>query len=116
MTDTSPLYELRLDHAQAELQEIFRQNQGTDSTLDVGSLGRIHAHIVNIDRSVRASTRDCANASKRLNDFATTIARMAKRVATPNADLTARLARLSEILQTAGAQLARYVEPPKAVV
>lgn len=114
MTHTSQTLDLQLDHAKVELHEIVLQNQGTGGTLDAGSLGRILAHIDNIDRSVSASTQDHANAAKRLNDFAVAIARMAKRAATPNPDLTARMARLSEMLQNAGAQLARSLEAPKA--
>lgn len=114
MNETSQTLELQLDRAQAELHEIVRRSQGAASDFDTGSLGRILAHIANIERSVSASTQDHANAAKRLNDFASTIARMATRITTPNADLAARMARLSEILQNAGAQLARSVEAPKA--
>ncbi len=113
MTNTSTSHDLNLDHAQAELREIISRYQGADSALDMGSLGRIQTHIANIDAAVRASTIDHANAAKRLNDFGVTITRMSKRLATPDPDLTARMARLSEVLSAAGAQLARSVEAPK---
>jgi hypothetical protein len=117
MKETSPSFDIRLDlqldHAQQELQEILTLNQGADSPLDAGSLGRIQTHIVNIDQSVRTSTLDYANAAKRLNDFAMTLTRMATRITVPDADLTARLARLSQILQAAGARLAGAVEASK---
>ena len=64
-------------------------------------------HIANIDSSVRASTRDHLNATKRLNDFAFTLIRIAKNSEPPNEVLTIGMAQVADALRAASDELAR---------
>ena len=65
------------------------------------------AHITNINDSVLASTRDHLNATKRLNDFAFTLIRIAKNAEVPSEALTASMARVAKHLHAASDELAR---------
>ncbi|MDF3020886.1 MAG: hypothetical protein K0Q92_2189 [Steroidobacteraceae bacterium] len=73
---------------------------------DCGSVARITAHVTNINSSVLESTRDHANASKRLNDFATTLTRMAHKTAPADASLVSRMLLVAASLRGASAELA----------
>jgi hypothetical protein len=95
-----------LDRAAAELREICRENARLVSPFDAGSLARMLVHINNINQSVLASSRDHVNAAKRLGDFAVTLGRIARHVATENADLAQRVTNVANILQAAGVELA----------
>jgi hypothetical protein len=110
MTDTTKTLHA-LDQAEARLREICERPDQLAIPIDTGSLGRMLVHIQNINRSVSESTRDHANASKRLTDFAVTLGRMADRSAPSGADpaseaLATRMRDLAELLRTAGAELA----------
>lgn len=76
------------------------------SAIDCGSVARITVHITNINSSLLESTRDHANASKRLNDFATTLIRMASRTAPPDGSLASRMILIAASLRGASAELA----------
>jgi len=64
-------------------------------------------HLVNINLSVPASTRDHDNASKRLNDFALTLARVAKKSEAPGEVLTTKMASVTTTLRAASEELAQ---------
>jgi hypothetical protein len=53
-----------------------------------------------------ASTRDYANAAKRLNDFAATLSRIARKTALPDDILTNRMRQIAEGLRGASNELA----------
>jgi hypothetical protein len=95
-----------LDRAAAELRDICRDNALLAAPFDAGSLARMLVHIRNINQSVLASSRDHVNAAKRLGDFAVTLGRIAKHVATENGDLAQRVTNVAKILQAAGIELA----------
>lgn len=95
-----------LDSAVAELQTICH-GELLVSSIDAGSLRRMLVHITNINLSVLASSRDHINASKRLNDFALSLARMAKNADPPNDVLKARMTSIAGHLRAASEELAR---------
>ena len=64
-------------------------------------------HISNINLSVLGSTQDHVAASKRLNDFAFTLDRMARKSEQPNDVLRARMTAVAMNLRAASEQLAR---------
>ena len=76
------------------------------SASECGSVARITVHITNIHSSVRESTRDHANASKRLNDFATTLTRMARKTVAPDGSLASRMLLVAASLRGVSAELA----------
>jgi hypothetical protein len=96
-----------LESAIVELQAIADDRELFKSSIDAGSLRRMLVHLTNINRSVLASTQDHVNASKRLNDFAFTLTRMAKNAELPNDVLTARMALVATALRAASDELAR---------
>ena len=81
------------------------------SASDCGSVARITDHLTNINRSVLESTRDHANASKRLNDFASTLTRMAHKAAPPDGGLASRMLLVAASLRSASAELADSSKP-----
>ena len=83
------------------------------SLIDSGSVGRMVTHITNINSSVLASTRDHVNAAKRLNDFAITLARIARRSDPPNEELGTGLTATANTLRSASAELAGADAIPK---
>jgi hypothetical protein len=96
-----------LDSAISQLRNICDDRELLKSSADAGSLGRMLVHITNINTSVLASTQDHVNASKRLNDFAGTLARMAKNATTPNDELNARMTSIASSLRAASEDLSR---------
>lgn len=74
--------------------------------MDAGSVERIAIHITNINASITASTVDHANASKRLNDFAAALSRIARNSALPNEELTSRMGEIAASLRDVSAELA----------
>lgn len=63
-------------------------------------------HMTNINQAVLASTRDHVNASKRLNDFALTLNRIARHFEPQDAQLAVRMNDVAETLRAAGKELA----------
>ena len=96
-----------LDRAVSQLREISEDHELLKSSIDAASVRRMVVHIVNINLSVLASTRDHLNATKRLKDFASTLIRIAKNAESPNEALTTRLARVAQHLHAASDELAR---------
>ena len=110
-----------LDSAIEELRTIPDDRELIKSSIDAGTLRRMLVHLSNINVSVLASTQDHVNASKRLNDFALTLTRMAKNAELPNEVLTRRMTLAATSLRAASDELARSdavpnwrapVEPP----
>jgi len=96
-----------LDTAIEELRTIPDDRELLKSSIDAGSLRRMLVHLSNINVSVLASTQDHVNASKRLNDFALTLARIAKNSELPNEVLTRRMTLVATALRAASVELAR---------
>ena len=105
MSDTSPALDSPLEQAVEQLHELAQLHQ-SDAPAEASSLNRICAHIVNIKRSVLASSEDHANAAKRLADFSLTLARMADGALASDQANAARLKELAATLNTAGKELA----------
>jgi len=97
-----------LDSVIVELREISGDHELLRSTVDAGSLRRMLVHLSNINLSVASSTRDHVNASKRLNDFAFTLTRMARHADLPNDLLTTRMAVIAAALRATSAELAEH--------
>ena len=106
MSVNAPTLDNPLESAIVELQAIADDRELFKSSIDAGSLRRMVVHLANINRSVLASTQDHVNASKRLNDFAFTLTRMAKNAELPNDVLTARMALVAAALRAASEELA----------
>jgi len=105
MTDITPDFQNPLVGAISQLRSICQGPQQMTSATDCGSVARITAHVTNINASVVESTRDHANASKRLNDFATTLTRMARDTAQGD-NLASRMHLVAASLRSASAKLA----------
>jgi hypothetical protein len=112
MTD-NPNVENPLDRAGAQLRDICEQHGQLGESLDTGSLSRMIAHIENINRAVCTSTRDHANAAKRLTDFAVTLDRIARHSPPTAEELAQRLESVAHSLKATGAELAGANELPK---
>src|SRR5437868_8026305 len=112
MTDHARTLENPLHGAIMQLRSICGDRELLKSAIDAGSVERITRHITNINSSVLESTRDHANASKRLNDFASMLARIATKTDHPNEILTNRMHRVAASLRGASAQLASGHEIP----
>jgi hypothetical protein len=106
MTDSAPNSENPLEDVISQLRSICDDRDLLKSSIDSGSVGRIADHITNINASVLASTHDHANASKRLNDFAAALARIARNTPPPNDVLTNRMCEVAASLRGASDQLA----------
>lgn len=106
MTDLISTLENPLHGAITQLRSICADPDLLRSAIDAGSVERITLHITNINSSVLESTRDHANASKRLNDFASTLARIARKTAHPNESLTNRMHLVAASLRDASTELA----------
>lgn len=88
-----------------DLRDLCSDPRMSPATIDPAAVGRIIAHITNINRSVVMSTQDHCNAAKRLNDFATTFERLARRSVPPADELAARIASVATHLRAASKQL-----------
>jgi hypothetical protein len=107
MSANTPTLVNPLDSAIIELRDISGDRELLNSTIDAGSLRRMLIHLSNINLSVLASTQDHVNASKRLNDFACTLIRIAKNAELPNDVLTTRMTRVADALRGASDELQR---------
>jgi hypothetical protein len=96
-----------LDSAIRQLNNICSDGELLTSSMDAGSVRRMLTHIANINMAVLASTQDHGNASKRLNDFAFTLDRIARKAEPPNETLTARMTAVAMDLRAASEELAR---------
>jgi hypothetical protein len=112
MSDSTPAVENPLESAITQLREICSDGDLLKPSIDAGSVGRMLVHLENINTSVLASTQDHVNAAKRLNDFALTLARIAKNSDLPNEMLTARMAIVAANLRAASEVLARGDDIP----
>jgi hypothetical protein len=106
MTDTTPTLANPLQDAISQLRSIREDRDFPISAADAGSVERIAVHITNINASVTASSRDHVNASKRLNDFATALARIARNTTPPNEVLTDRIRLIGASLRGVSDRLA----------
>ncbi len=112
MTD-APKNDNPLVEAESQLLEICEQHEKFDAPIDIGSLGRMAVHIRNINRSVSESTRDHANAAKRLTDFSVTLGRLAKNSSPASEELAQRMRSLAETLRSTGVELGRTENLPR---
>jgi len=108
LTLANPLHDIVI-----ELRNLCRDGEFSISAADAGSVERIATHITNIGVSVVASTQDHVNASKRLNDFASALARIARNTAPPNEAFNARMALIGLKLRDLGGQLAEGDKIPE---
>ncbi len=108
LRNTNPLVE-----AESQLLEICERHAQFDAPIDTGSLGRMAVHIRNINRSVSESTRDHANAAKRLTDFSVTLGRLAKNSSPASEELAQRMKDLAETLRATGAELGQADSLPR---
>jgi hypothetical protein len=113
MTANTSEFENPLTTAVQELNDICRHRKLITSPIDSGSVTRMVTHIITINRSVLASTRDHVNAAKRLNDFALTLARIAQRSTPPNEELATGLITAANNLRSASDELAGADAIPK---
>ncbi len=107
MSAGPPIVDNPLDSAVSQLRHISDDRELIRSSIDAGSVRRMVVHIVNINLSVLASTHDHLNATKRLKDFAFTLARIARNAEPPSEELTTRMARVAENLRAASDELER---------
>jgi len=107
MSVSAPVLENPLDSAVGQLRSICDDRELLKSSIDAGSVRRMLVHIGHINSSVLASTSDHINATKRLKDFALTLARIAKNSEPPNEMLTIRMTRVADELRAASEELAR---------
>lgn len=107
MSVSNPTLDNPLDCAISQLSNLCSDRGLLTSPTDDGSVRRMLVHISNINISVLASTQDHVNASKRLNDFAITLDRMAKKSALPNDVLKDRMTAIAMNLRAASEELAR---------
>src|SRR5690349_11428693 len=107
-----PTLDNPLDSAVRQLHDICQVQDLLKSSIDIGTVRRMLVHITNINLAVLASTRDHVNAAKRLNDFALTLARIARDARPPNEELTARLVSVTEQLRAASQELSRSDSVP----
>lgn len=105
MSVNTPTLVNPLDCAISELRNISNDRELLTSSIDAGTLRRMLVHLANISLSVLASTQDHVNASKRLNDFAFTLMRMARNAELPNDALTTRMTLVADKLRAASAEL-----------
>ena len=103
-----------LSEARTRLQAVLLEFQKSDPRgADTASLARMLTHMDNIEKSVTASTADHVNASKRLNDFANTIERLAKQGSDTASQTLGELTRgLVQALRAASAELGNTASPP----
>jgi hypothetical protein len=113
MAANAPAFENPLTTAAAELDDINCRRKLLTSSIDSGSIARMVAHITNINRSVLESTRDHVNASKRLNDFALTLTRIARKSEPSNEELATGLVAAASNLRSASDELANADAIPK---
>ena len=107
MSNSMSEFENPLDSAICELRNIADDRELLKSSVDAGSLRRMVAHMANINDSVLKSTQDHVNASKRLNDFAVALVRIAKNAEAPNEALANRMAPVATALRAVSAELAQ---------
>jgi hypothetical protein len=107
MSVLTPTRDNPLESAINHLRNICGNHELLRSAIDAGSVRRMLIHIANINVSVLASTQDHVNASKRLNDFAFTLGRIARNAELPNEVLTTRLASVAMNLRAASEELAQ---------
>jgi hypothetical protein len=106
LSDSNPL-----TRAADQLRDICREHGHLAVPFDAGSLARMLVHIGNINHSVLASTEDHSNASKRLNDFAITLRRVASHLASKDSNVALRMNGVASDLAAAGAELGRGAVP-----
>jgi hypothetical protein len=95
----SPRADLQI--AEAALREVLVEAFKQDAKADAMSLDRMLVHIVNMYEAIDTSPDRLANVAKRLDDFATTTARMADR----NPAAAPKLSKLSEALRATSVRL-----------
>jgi len=100
--------------ARTQLEAVLREHESNDPRgVDTGTLARMLVHMDNIAKSVSASREDHVNASKRLNDFANTVERIARSAAQPSAPPVGDpMTALVESLRAAGRELSNAGDPP----
>jgi len=109
---STPALDNPLEYAITQLRRISSDPELLKSSIDAGTVRRMVGHLVNINLSVLASTQDHVNASKRLNDFALTLARIAKKSESPNEVLTTQMTSVTMTLRAASEALARSDDIP----
>jgi hypothetical protein len=111
---TSPADSNTLQRARTQLQGVLRAHESNDPRgVDTGTLARMLVHMDNIAKSVSASRDDHVNASKRLNDFANTVERMARTAAQPGTPRPGDpMSELVETLRVAARELSNAGNPP----
>jgi len=107
MSVPTPTLDNPLESAISQLRNICSDHELLKSSMDAASVRRMLIHIANINISVLASTQDHVNASKRLNDFAFTLARIARNAELPNEVLATRMTSVAVNLRAASEELAQ---------
>lgn len=106
MSANAPSVDNPLAAAINRLALISNDRRLLTSSIDAGSVERMLVHITNINSSVLASTQDHVNASKRLNDFALTLERIARKAVPPNEELVTAMTAVVDDLRLASQELA----------
>lgn len=90
-----------LEHAEATLRQILRDDVLSSARSDATSLSRILVHVVNMHQAISLSPERHANVAKRLDDFAASTSKMASR----NPAAAPKLSELSNSFRAAGERL-----------
>jgi len=106
MTNYTPALENSLDDVIKQLRDIVEDRDLLKSTIDTGTVQRIAVHVTNINTSIVASSEDHVNASKRLNDFASALTRIAKNSELPSEALENRMRQIAARLRSVSEALA----------
>jgi hypothetical protein len=96
-----------LEFAEVALRDVLVEVKES-AKADAMSLDRMLGHIVNMHEAITLSPERHSNVAKRLDDFATTTARMAGR----NPTAAPKLSKLSDALRTASVRLRESVASP----
>ena len=94
-----------LEAAAIQMRSLCDEAEALPPWFDAGSVRRILLHVDNIGRSVTASMQDHVNAAKRLNDFAGTFGRFARKSERSDEALAVRLTLVADSLRAASEEL-----------
>jgi hypothetical protein len=101
-----------LEFAEAALRDVLVEEFKKSARADAMSLDRMLVHITNMNEAITSSPERHLNVAKRLDDFATTTARMAGR----HPDAAPKLSKASGLLRAASERLraVAFTAPPTA--
>src|SRR5262245_7267312 len=96
-----------LEFAEAAIRDVLVDEFKRDAKTDAMSLDRMLVHITNMNEALTSSPESHSNVAKRLDDFATTTAKMAGR----NPLAAAKLSRASGLLRAVSLRMRASAAP-----